>query len=153
LITFVDVGKRYPGGKEVLQDQRLLADRSALDNVMVPLAVAGTRAAELDVASLFGATPAYLRRPFLYFGALQGLVAGLLAVAAVQAALWAFNGRIGPMLGVFGLPAGFEQLSAGGASVALGAAFGLSWLGARRAVARHLAPGGGPAIGWNFGAT
>ena len=39
-----------------------------------------TRAAELGVASLFGATPAYMRRPFLYFGALQGLAAGLLAV-------------------------------------------------------------------------
>lgn len=99
-----------------------------------------TRAAELDVASLFGATPSYMRRPFLYFGALQGLAAGLLAVAAVQAALWDFNRRIGPMLDGFGLPEGFEQLSPASASLALGVAFGLGWLGAWLAVARHLAP-------------
>ncbi len=43
-----------------------------------------TRAAELDIAALFGATRAWLRRPFLYFGALQGLVAGLAAVALVE---------------------------------------------------------------------
>jgi cell division transport system permease protein len=106
------------------------------------------------VASPFGATPSYMRRPFLHFGALQGLVAGLLAVAAVQAALWDFNRRIGPMLDGFGLPEGFEQLSPASASLALGVAFGLGWLGAwlacRRAPPRAV---GGPAIGWNFGAT
>ena len=99
-----------------------------------------TRAAELDVAGLFGATPTYLRRPFLYFGALQGLLAGLLAVAAVQAALWAFNRRIGPMLGVFGLPDGFRSLSAASAGIALAIALGLGWMGAWLAVARHLMP-------------
>ncbi len=99
-----------------------------------------TRAAELDVASLFGATPAYMRRPFLYFGALQGLAAGLLAVAAVQAALWGFNRRIGPVLELVGLPEGFAPLSAAGADVALAIGFGLGWLGAWLAVSRHLAP-------------
>jgi len=99
-----------------------------------------TRAAELDVASLFGATPAYMRRPFLYFGALQGLAAGLLAVAAVQTALWGFNVRIGPVLELAGLPEGFAPLSATGAGVALGIAFGLGWLGAWLAVSRQLAP-------------
>ena len=34
-----------------------------------------TRAEEIVVLRLFGATPSYVRRPFLYFGALQGLVA------------------------------------------------------------------------------
>jgi cell division transport system permease protein len=99
-----------------------------------------TRAAELDVASLFGATAAYMRRPFLYFGALQGLAAGLLAVGAVEAALWGFERRIGPVLELVGLPEGFAPLSAAGAGVALGIAFGLGWLGAWLAVSRHLAP-------------
>lgn len=99
-----------------------------------------TRAAELDVESLFGATPAYMRRPFLYFGALQSLTAALLAVAAVQAALWGFNRRIGPALELVGLPEGFAPLSVAGAVVALGVAFGLGWLGAWLAVSRHLAP-------------
>jgi hypothetical protein len=44
------------------------------------------------------------------------------------------------MLSVFGLPEGFEQLSPTRAGIALGVAFGLGWLGAWLAVARHLVP-------------
>ncbi|MGH8799886.1 MAG: cell division protein FtsX, partial [Casimicrobiaceae bacterium] len=98
-----------------------------------------TRVPELDVASLFGATPQYLRRPFLYFGALQGLLAGLLAVVAVQALLWEFNRRIGTALGVFGLPGGFSHLSPGMVAATLAAALGLGWSGAWLAVSRRVA--------------
>ncbi len=107
-----------------------------------------TRAAELGVASLFGATPAYMRRPFLYFGALQGLAAGLLAVAAVQAALWGFNRRIGPVLELAGLPEGFAPLSMAGAGhrARVGLAGGMA---CRLAPA---SPGESPAMRGNFGA-
>jgi hypothetical protein len=61
-------------------------------------------------------------------------------VGAVEAALWGFERRIGPVLELVGLPEGFAPLSAAGAGVALGIAFGLGWLGAWLAVSRHLAP-------------
>ena len=58
-----------------------------------------TRAKELEVSSLLGGTRPWLRRPFLYFGTLQGLLAGALAVAGVAVALAIFAGRLGPASG------------------------------------------------------
>jgi len=40
-------------------------------------------AAEIEVARLIGATDAFVRRPFQYFGAIQGALGGLLAAALV----------------------------------------------------------------------
>ncbi len=98
-----------------------------------------TRGQELEVASLFGATRAYLRRPFLYFGAAQGALAGGLAVAFVQLGLWGLNERLGDVLGVFGLPEGFAHVSATTAAATMLAAAALGWIGAWLAVSRHLA--------------
>lgn len=42
-----------------------------------------TQKDEIEVSRLIGATRRFIRRPFLYFGAIQGLLAGLVAVAAV----------------------------------------------------------------------
>ena len=42
-----------------------------------------TQKDEIEVSQLIGATRRFIRRPFLYFGALQGLLAGVVAVAAV----------------------------------------------------------------------
>ena len=42
-----------------------------------------TQKDEIEVSRLIGATRRFVRRPFLYFGAFQGLLAGLVAVAAV----------------------------------------------------------------------
>ena len=49
-----------------------------------------TQKDEIEVSQLIGATRRFIRRPFLYFGAIQGLLAGLAAVAAVIGAIaWA----------------------------------------------------------------
>ena len=45
-----------------------------------------TQRDEIEVSRLIGATRGFIRRPFLYFGAVQGLIAGLVAVAIVAAA-------------------------------------------------------------------
>lgn len=42
------------------------------------------RREEIEVAKLVGATNSFIRRPFLYFGALQGLFGGLLAVVIIE---------------------------------------------------------------------
>ena len=39
-----------------------------------------TRREEIEVSKLIGATNPFIRRPFLYFGALQGLAGGLIGV-------------------------------------------------------------------------
>ncbi|MNC86702.1 Cell division protein FtsX [compost metagenome] len=49
-----------------------------------------TRRQEIEVSQLIGATAADVRRPFLYHGLLQGLLAGAAAVAfSVGLAFWA----------------------------------------------------------------
>lgn len=47
-----------------------------------------TQKDEIEVSQLIGATRRFIRRPFLYFGALQGLLAGLVAVLAVIIFVW-----------------------------------------------------------------
>ena len=47
-----------------------------------------TQKDEIEVSQLIGATRHFIRRPFLYFGALQGLLAGMVAVLAVFAFVW-----------------------------------------------------------------
>ena len=47
-----------------------------------------TQKDEIEVSQLIGATRHFIRRPFLYFGALQGLLAGMVAVFAVFAFVW-----------------------------------------------------------------
>ena len=61
-----------------------------------------TRRDEIEIASLVGATPAWLRRPFLYFGMLQGAAAGMVATGAGAALLWVANARLGDTLASFG---------------------------------------------------
>jgi cell division transport system permease protein len=101
-----------------------------------------TRAAELDVAALFGATRAWLRRPFLYFGALQGLAAGLLSIALATG----FVATLG-----HGLPGetvtatwrdGWVAVSWELALTAILIGIWLGWLGAWLSVWEHLSPGG-----------
>ncbi|WP_415036353.1 cell division protein FtsX, partial [Azonexus sp.] len=41
------------------------------------------KAAEIEVARMIGATDAFIRRPFYYFGALQGALGGLIAAGLV----------------------------------------------------------------------
>ena len=49
-----------------------------------------TQKEEIEVSQLIGATQRFIRRPYLYFGATQGLLAGLVALLVVSALLaWA----------------------------------------------------------------
>jgi cell division transport system permease protein len=47
-----------------------------------------TQKDEIEVSRLIGATKRFVRRPFLYFGALQGALAGGVAVLAMVALTW-----------------------------------------------------------------
>ncbi|MEO8101433.1 MAG: permease-like cell division protein FtsX [Betaproteobacteria bacterium] len=89
-----------------------------------------TQRDEIEVSRLIGATRRFIRRPFLYFGALQGLLAGLLAVAAVLGFIaWA-----GTEVAALTLSYGSEfALQAPSLTQAIGvtlAAMAMGWLGA-----------------------
>ncbi len=103
----------------------------------IRLAVANRRD-EIAVTKLVGGTNAYIRRPFLYGGALQGLLGGLLAWLLTLGALWALAGPIGELTRLYqsdfaahGLPARELLLLVGGGTL-------LGWLGAFIASSVHL---------------
>jgi cell division transport system permease protein len=100
-----------------------------------------TRAAEIDVASLFGATRAWLRRPFLYFGALQGFAAGLLSVALGAGFVATLNRGLAGASTSGAMPGGLVHLSLELALTTSVVAAGLGWLGAWLFVWEHLGAG------------
>ena len=53
-----------------------------------------TQKAEIELSQLIGATKSFIRRPFLYAGALYGLLGGLLALAIAGGVIWLFNSSI-----------------------------------------------------------
>ena len=87
---------------------------------------------------MIGATDAFIRRPFYYFGALQGALGGLAAAALVLGALRLLAGPVGELAALYGgsfglkLPGALEVL----ALTAVGAFLG--WLGAQLSVSLSL---------------
>ena len=56
-----------------------------------------TQRAEIELSQLIGATTSFIRRPFLYAGALYGLLGGLFALGIASLVLWLFNTSIAPL--------------------------------------------------------
>ncbi len=96
------------------------------------------QAAEIEVARMIGATDAFIRRPFYYFGALQGALGGLLAAALVVGALQLLAGPVGDLAALYG--ASFALRLPGPVEAAALAAAGafLGWLGAQLSVSLSL---------------
>ncbi len=96
------------------------------------------QAAEIEVARMIGATDAFIRRPFYYFGALQGVLGGVLAAGLVLAALNLLGGPVGDLAALYG---GSFHLHAPGLlelAVLAGAGAFLGWLGAQLSVSLSL---------------
>lgn len=97
-----------------------------------------TRQTEIEIVQLVGGTPAFIRRPFLYTGLLQGLFGGLLAWLLVDVSLLFLNGPAQELAGLYGSGFGLNGLGFGaGVTLALGGA-ALGWAGARLAVGQQL---------------
>lgn len=98
-----------------------------------------TRREEIEVAKLIGATDPFIRRPLLYFGAVQGLAGGLAAWTIVVASLYWLNGALADLSQLYGTRLELEPLTAqDGLSLLLFAAV-LGWFGAWLSVNQHLA--------------
>ena len=96
------------------------------------------QAAEIEVAKLIGATDAFIRRPFYYFGALQGVLGGLFAALLVSIGAALLAAPLGELIALYGGTFTLRGLSP--PNIAALAGFGgcLGWLGATLSVAIHL---------------
>ena len=96
------------------------------------------QSAEIEVARMIGATDAFIRRPFYYFGALQGALGGLLAAGLVIGGLRLLAGPVADLAVLYGgsfalrVPAALEI----GVLTSAGALLG--WLGAQLSVSLSL---------------
>lgn len=97
-----------------------------------------SRREEIEVTKLIGASNAFVRRPFLYSGLWYGLGGGILALALVLYGLFALEGPVARLAGLYN--SGFEVLALdfpeSSMIIATGVALGLvgSWI----AAARHM---------------
>jgi cell division transport system permease protein len=97
-----------------------------------------TRRDEIEVARLIGATDAFIRRPFLYFGALQGLGGALATWAIVWFAVHALNGGLAELSQLYAARLELRQLDISESAILLALSAGLGWLGSWLSVGRHL---------------
>ncbi|HRE15996.1 MAG TPA: permease-like cell division protein FtsX [Rhodocyclaceae bacterium] len=97
-----------------------------------------SQAAEIEVARLIGATNGFIRRPFYYFGALQGALGGLFAALLVALAIRLLAAPVAELGALYGgdftlrgpnLPLVLVLTAAGAA---------LGWLGAQLSVSLSL---------------
>lgn len=96
------------------------------------------RQAEIEIMTLVGATRAFVRRPFLYSGMLQGALGGLAASLLILASAWLLATPLRELLSLYGDDIRLPTLIArdGLYLVLLGS--GLGYIAARFAVQRHL---------------
>ncbi|MFR0715148.1 permease-like cell division protein FtsX [Pseudomonas putida] len=96
------------------------------------------RRTEIEVIKLVGGTDSYVRRPFLYMGALYGLGAGLLAWGILAFGLNWLNEAVVGLSGLYNSDFALGGVPASdGLSLLIGAVL-LGYIGAWIAVARHL---------------
>jgi cell division transport system permease protein len=98
-----------------------------------------TQREEIIVSRMFGATDAYICRPFYYTGALLGAAAGTMALAAVALALVPLNASVSEFARLYGSQFRLVALDWQWAFLLLGASATLGLMGALFSVRRHLA--------------
>jgi cell division transport system permease protein len=102
-----------------------------------------TQRHEIAVTLLLGATRGFVRRPFLYFGLLQGLLGGALAWFIVEGLLLLLAPRIGALAQTYSIVIDVQGPDLWQSAVLLVFAAALGWAGAQLSVARHLHDGAG----------
>jgi cell division transport system permease protein len=97
-----------------------------------------TQREEIEVSRLIGATNAFIRRPFLYFGATQGLLGGIAAWLIISVSLLLLNHQLVGLVQLYASQFALHPLSWGDSLTLLFFSMYLGWLGAWLSVARHL---------------
>jgi cell division transport system permease protein len=98
-----------------------------------------TRREEIEVSKLIGATDPFIRRPFLYFGALQGIAGGLAAWLIVWASIQLLNGALSELAQLYAARLELRSLGPDDSLSLLAFSAGLGWVGSWLSVNQHLA--------------
>ena len=98
-----------------------------------------TRREEIEVSKLIGATDPFIRRPFLYFGALQGLAGGIAAWTIIWAGVQLLNGALADLAQLYDARFELRHLSLEDSLSLFVFSAGLGWFGAWLSVSQHLA--------------
>jgi cell division transport system permease protein len=97
-----------------------------------------TRQEEIEVSKLIGATDRFIRLPFLYHGALQGLLGGLAAWAIIAVSAQLLNFSVASLAALYGSSFRLDGLYLSDAAALLGFSTILGWVGAYLAVSHFL---------------
>ena len=97
-----------------------------------------TQRDEIEVSRLIGATNGFIRRPFLYFGATQGLLGGIAAWIIISLSLLLLNHQLKALSELYASQFALQPLSLGDSLSLLLFSLYLGWLGAWLSVARFL---------------
>lgn len=97
-----------------------------------------TQRDEIEIAKLLGATDGFIRRPFFYLGALQGLAGGIVGLGILWGSLALLNTGMAPLADSYGSSFRLPFLSTGDALAVLVFSGLLGWFGAYMSVSRYL---------------
>lgn len=97
-----------------------------------------TRRDEIEVSKLIGATNSFIRRPFAYFGLLQGVFGAALGVACVAAALHFIGPNVNQVAALYASSFALHLPEIPALLGVIAATALLCWVGALLAVNRHL---------------
>lgn len=97
-----------------------------------------TRWDEIEVSKLIGATNGFIRRPFLYFGAIQGMGGGIAAWLIIALGTYLINGALTDLVRLYTLDFRLHHLSSEDSISLLLFSTWLGWLGAWLSVTNHL---------------
>ena len=97
-----------------------------------------TQRAEIEISKLIGATDAFVRRPFLYYGALLGAAGAMAAWVLVALGVTVLNHGLRELATLYGSNFRLQALSPGDSGSLVLFATVLCWFGAWLSVRQHL---------------
>jgi cell division transport system permease protein len=98
-----------------------------------------TRREEIEVSKLIGATDPFIRRPFLYYGTLQGVAGGIAAWLLIAAGVVVLNGALAELGQLYSAHLELRQLGVADSLSLLAFSGVLGWAGSWLSVNQHLA--------------
>lgn len=93
---------------------------------------------EIGISRLIGATHSFIRRPFLYFGAIQGTLGGIVAWLIIAVCIHMVNDGLADLVRLYTIDFSLKHLSPGESAGLLLAAAAAGWMGAWLSVTSHL---------------
>lgn len=97
-----------------------------------------TQRDEIEVSRLIGATSRFVRRPFLYFGAVQGFLAGVLAASVLTLITWWASAEVQALTTSYGSDFSMKYISMCQIIAIITGTAALCWMGAFVSVSLYL---------------